>query len=318
MKKTVLIVYSILIVGFALQFSGCSKENQSTSVSEPSIFVKDGRLVFKDLDSYLNHAMWILENQTNRESIANMNKSLGFKSMGEYYFEGMKMIDRKEEFLEYVSRFPNVFHEVEFDNSIIYVPESRMDVLHIINKDGIVQVGNRIVRFTYAKNLELAHGDESKIGLLLLAKDDDISTNEVFVKKSFIENESKDQYAYNTAYFSDDKYRIVGRLWEYNDYFTGSYRIDIETNAQKKTLGVWFGASLTTRSENSAGYYRSCSDCTLYSINSDYQQDTGTTRYTFVWREPGYSADFDYSYCPVAHHGWFRDEKISILRSDAI
>lgn len=313
-----ILVFSILSATI-MSYIGCSKENIADHFKEEqSIYIKDGRLIFKDLDTFKKHADWIGQNQMDTEIIHNKNSSFGFKSMAEIYYEGMELIEDHEAFLDYVELYPNVYHPIEFDNSILYELESCIIVGYIANKEGLIQIGDRIIRITYDYNYEIQDGDESKIELLLKPKDQ-IRGEDIVVKKTLHKvTYTKGQYSYLTDYFSkNSKYRIVGRLWEYSGPAGWTY--DIETNAQKKTLGMWFGSRLTVESSNEAGYfkYNSGDDPVEFPANS--KRATHTSRYSFIWNLAWWQIDFDYSYCPAKHYGTSsKYGTATINRSDAI
>jgi hypothetical protein len=80
----------------------------------------DGRLIFKDVASFMDHQKWLFENQSNPQSIADKNKSLGLKSMTEYYLEIMKLEENDPKFAEYLATYPSVFYKETYDNSTLY------------------------------------------------------------------------------------------------------------------------------------------------------------------------------------------------------
>src|SRR4030042_2908246 len=154
MKKNLFIGFwrfnGIVLLNLLLLFCfSCQKEEPEANlpiVANEGITFHDGRLIFKDVESFMDHQKWLYENQGNPQLIAWKNKSLGLKSMTEYYFEGMKLEETDPLFLSYVDEYPNIFEKVDYDNSTLYMlPHSKL-LCYVANKDGIYQVGDMINR----------------------------------------------------------------------------------------------------------------------------------------------------------------------------
>lgn len=230
---------------------GCTKKEanlQDDLLVVNDITFRDGRLIFKDDSTFINHQNWLLNNQGNRQLIADKNKSLGLKSMTEYYFEGMKLEETDPLFLTYVDKYPNIFNKVVYDNSTLYELPHSMLLCYVANKDGIYQVGDKINRI--AGDCIYQINDESKIDMLFLPKDQ-ISDKDIKIIPS--SSDAKGDWAQRTQYFSGSTFRMVSSLRiRFTEVF---YYYEILTNPQHRVLGIWGRAQLATRSANGDGYY---------------------------------------------------------------
>ena len=262
----------------------------------------------------MNHQKWIFENQGNPQLIADKNKSLGFKSMTEYYLEGMKLEENDPKYLEYVDKYPTVFYKETYDNSTLYLLPHSILVCYVANKDGIFQVGDKINRIVWNYVYEITDGDESKISMLFLPKEE-ISDKEIKITPSR-SVDAKNDYGQRTRYFSNDKYRIVSSLLE-NVYACVWYN-DIQTNPQKKTFGVWLRAQLNTKSANGDGYKNAlnCPICPEWPIYTSCTEGTGLTRHNVSWGD--YQLDMDESYCPAYSRGRLSSEYIYVYWYDML
>ena len=140
--KGVILLSSLILFCFS-----CQKEEPEANlpvVANEGITFRDGRLIFKDYATFIDHQKWIVENKGNHQLIVDKNSSLGLKSMTEYYLEGMKLEENDPNFLAYVDKYPNIFNKEVYDNSTLYLlPHSKL-LCYIANKDGIFQVGDKI------------------------------------------------------------------------------------------------------------------------------------------------------------------------------
>jgi len=283
---------------------------------ENAITLHDGRLIFKDSITFMNHVKWIHENQGNSKEILDKNCSWGFKSMTEYYKEGMKIEEDNPKFIEFINKYPNVFYKVPIENSTIYELPHSIVVCYCANKDGILQIGTRIIRIGWEHIYEIKDGDESKIDMLFLPKDQ-IRDNAISISPSIPKNrisQSKDNlYGSAIVYFSDTKYRIYAKLWEYTLY--GVWWDDAETIAQKKTLGVWFKANLNTRTARNNGYF-ACTGCYPYTIYPDYDENNYESRLNIVFTDT--QIDMEESFCPVYQRGRYNGQYIYAYWADAL
>ncbi len=240
--------------------SSCRKKSINhwliTSPANDGITFHDGRLFFKDVESFMDHQKWLSENQNNPQLLAEKNKALGLNSMTEYYFEGMKLEENDPRFVDYLTEYPSVFNKETYDNSTLYVLPHSIILCYIANEDGIFQVGDHIYRIV--QNYIYRTGDESMIELLFLLKDQ-IPTKDVNISLTRPEPGTKSDLAQRTEYFeNDDRFRIVSSLIEHSitDQYLGTgWYYDIRTNPQKRTLGVGLGAQLNTKAANGNGYW---------------------------------------------------------------
>jgi hypothetical protein len=295
--KGVILLSSLILFCFS-----CQKEEPEANlpvVANEGITFRDGRLIFKDYATFIDHQKWIVENKGNHQLIVDKNSSLGLKSMTEYYLEGMKLEENDPNFLAYVDKYPNIFNKEVYDNSTLYLlPHSKL-LCYIANKDGIFQVGDKINRIVWNYVYEITDGDESKIEMLFLPKDR-ISNMGIKIIPSV--SETKGDYAQRTRYFSNNKYRIVSSLREY--VFAEFWYNEILTNPQKKTLGVWLGAQLNTKSAIGDGYITAlyCPSCPWhYPIYASNDEETGLSLLNYYWGN--YQLDMSESYCPAYSRG---------------
>ena len=115
----------VILLSFLLLFCfSCQKEEPEANlpiVANEIITFRDSRLIFKDVESFMDHQKWLSENQNNPQLIAERNIALGLKSMTEYYLEGMKLDESDPKFVDYVAKYPSVFNKEIYDNSTLYV-----------------------------------------------------------------------------------------------------------------------------------------------------------------------------------------------------
>lgn len=287
-------MFVMAVSSLAMFNSGCEKENlndleQPTSVKKTRVIsddeimkdlpkVKDGRLVFKDSINFANYFYWLIDNQNNTDKIKKINASLGFVCMHEIYDMGIEILNDSENFTcPYIEEHPKVFHTEEIDNSIFQDMQAPDIVGYIANEQGIYQVGNKIYRSTYDYCYCITNGDESKIQTLLNLNDE--KTGDPFISSSptFIKNaQTKSQYSYKTAYFPDEKHRIVARLKTGIVQVLGTTFYEAETDSQKKTLGIWGGWKLDGAWVSwGTGYYTwQYTNGLQYTQGSDYHTET--------------------------------------------
>jgi len=298
--------------------SSCTKNeaihNPNDDIKEnDGITFRDGRLIFKDDTSFRNHEKWLFEHQKDHELIADKNKSLNFKSMTEYYFDGMKLEQDDPLFAKYVESYPNVFCKEIIDGSTIYfLPHSKV-LCYIANKDGFYQIGEQVFRikqnYTYKTN-------ESKLNLLLLPKDqiprEDVKIMSSLPKQDIVKT-NYNEYASFTVHFTiDDNFRVVSSLREFYDYDNNDiiwWHDEIWTTPQHRVLGIWYGAQLNTKAAHGSGYWKqSCAGCTQSPLYPGYLENTGTSGHA-IWFGPWYDLAFSYSYAPAYSRGRLIDGK---------
>jgi hypothetical protein len=292
----------------------CQKEEVNTQISNLSvndgITYRDGRLIFKDDLTFINHQRWLLENQNNPQLIADKNKSLGLKSMTEIYFDGMKLEETDPLFLAYIEKYPNIFNKETYDNSTLYrLPHSTI-LCYSANKDGVYQVGDLIKRITWKYVYQLNASNESKMDLLYLPKD---QISDVDIKIIPSVSETKTGYAQRTRYFSNSNYRIVSSLQSYGEGIILYW--DIQTNPQKKTLGIWGRSQLNTKSAKGTGV-----SVDMYGFGGPIifndNENTGLSSVTIV--SGLYPLDYVLSYCPAYSRGRLDTQYIYVYWPDAI
>jgi hypothetical protein len=297
--------WSICILSLLATFIIISCTKKEANLQEDLLVVNDitfhdGRLIFKDVTSFMNHQKWLYENQGNPQLIADKNKSLGLKSMTEYYLEGIKLEENDPNFLAYVDKYPNIFNKEVYDNSTLYLlPHSKL-LCYIANKDGIFQVGDKIYRIVLNYVYEITDGDESKIEILFLPKDK-ISDKNIKITPSH-SVDAKNDYGQRTRYFSNNKYRIVSSLREF--VAMSVWYNEIQTNPQKKTLGVWLRAQLNTKSAIGDGYITAlnCPSCPWhYPIYASNDEETGLSFNDYYMGD--YQLDMSESHCPAYSRG---------------
>jgi hypothetical protein len=321
---------SIYFFGFLLlsilgSVSSCTKNetitcpNDDTTISDDITF-RDGRLIFKDNTSFRNHEKWLLDNEDKPRLITDKNKSLGFKSMTEYYLDGMKLDQNDPMFVKYVASYPTVFNEATIDSSTIYFLPHSIMLCYVANKDGIYQIGKEVFRLV--QNY-IYRTDESKIDKLFLPKNQ-IPAEDVKIMLSNPKLETKvNDYAQKTVYFNNNNnFRIISTLREYIavDQFNNQHWInEIWTTPQHKVV-FWGLAQLNTKAANGYGYYQeSCPGCPQIPLYPGSLENTGQSGHTLF---AGYSYDllFNYSYVPAYSRGRLIDgptEFIYIKWTDA-
>jgi len=307
-------ILSLFAVFFIISCSKKEADLQDDLLVVNDITFHDGRLIFMDVTSFTDHQKWLIENQSNPQLIANKNKSLGLKSMTEYYLEGMKLEETDLKFAEYVAKYPSVFYEETYDNSTLFLlPHSKL-LCYVANKDGIFQIGDEIYRI--AGNYIYQTRDESMIEMLYLPKDQ-ISDKGIKISLSQPKLAAKNDYGNRTVNFSiNTKFRIVSSLREYTIYDSNTgitfWYDDIITNPQKRTLGVWIRAQLNTKSANDNGYFALCPSCTQYPISAGSDENTGLSQ-DVIYFAPDYQIDMSASYCPAYSRGRLIDGSVQYI-----
>ncbi|MCF8224133.1 MAG: hypothetical protein K9J25_13435 [Bacteroidales bacterium] len=297
----------IVFLSLLLLFmSSCQKEEHEANLpinENEGIVFHEGRLIFKDVETFMAHQKWLSENQNNQHLITERNMALGFKSMSEYYLDGIKLEENDPKFADYVTNYPNIFNKEIYDNSTLYVMPHSIILCYVVNEDGIFQVGDQIYRIV--QNYIYRTGDESKIETLLLPKDQ-IPTKDIEISKTRPELETKSDLAQRTEYFTNDnRFRIVSSVMEYtitDQYLGTAWWYDIRTNPQKRTLGLWFTAQLSTKSANDDGYWYFPGEGVQYQIDAGYDAGTGVTQKNIVTCG-GSPIDLNDSYCQAYSRG---------------
>jgi hypothetical protein len=269
MKKSKFSMLAVLAIASSITFFSCKKEGAGLNVSDSPVIpatsgisAKNGRLVFKDEETFRKHAQWVFENQDKPQEIVAKYKQLGLsKSMMEVSLESDKLNDDTEakNYSNFCKGYPNVFIPVEFENSILYDLQGSPSMAYLATTDGLFQIGNDIHRISYSYYYILKGVDESKIAALISAKGA-ISDPSITVKSTHSQTTRTNGY-YITAYWSNNsKYRIVGES-TYN-YSGGVSQMYVKTTAQKKGwTGIWAQTSdinyvaLELGSQNNPGYF---------------------------------------------------------------
>lgn len=314
----------VLFLLLVFIITSCAKQEAMTQDDLPAfnnISFQNGRLTFKDNTSFMDHQKWLFENQGNPQLIIEKNKSFGLKSMTEYYMEGMRLEEDDPKFSEFVSKYPSIFYKEIFDNSTLYVLPHSIILCYIANEDGIFQVGDQIYRI--AQNCMYRTGDESKIEMLFLPKDQ-ITSKDVKISLTRPGLDVKGDLGQKTVEFNNnDKYRIVSSIMEYtitDPYLGTSWYYDIRTNPQKRTLGAWLRAQLNTKSANGNGSWSFPGEEIQHQISPYNEVNTGVTQSNIVFCG-GSPIDLDTSYCPAFSRGRLIDgvtEYIYINWADAL
>jgi len=185
-------------------------------------------------------------------------------------------------------------------------------VCYCANKDGLFQIGNSIYRLAWKYVYEITDGDETKIQLLYLTKEQ-IKDKSITINPSV--PEIKSYYGSTSRLFSNHSFRIVGRLNEYT--IAGGWWYDAITTPQHKVV-FWFRASLATKTSNNDGYW---SWPYPYDEQHEIQVDstvaTGQTTLNLV-ACGGSPIDGSLSYCPALHRGRLDGQYIYIYWADAL
>ncbi len=204
--------------------------------------VVDGRLVFKDRETFNKYRQWIFENQGTPEKLFEINRTLGFISMREIYEEGLEsLLECNESSNDFVVSHRTVFHASEVDGSIIQDLQAPNLLSYITNEFGVYQIGDRIIRVAYNYYYVISNCNVNLLAVIIDAKRDEVACDKIAVYST--EREEKTQFNYRTAYFSNANKRIVARL--HRTLTDGDYEYEAETNSQQKILTAWLGRQLS-------------------------------------------------------------------------
>lgn len=318
----IVLVNSLLLFSLSCQKEeplGCQKE-EPLGVKNDGIAFRDGRLIFKDDSSFRNHRKWLFKNESNPQLIAEKNKSLGLKSMTEYYLDGMKLDQYDPMFVKYVASYPNVFTKETIDSSTIYfLPHSKI-LCYVANKDGVYQIGEQVFRIV--QNY-VYRTDESKIDKLFLPKDQ-IPLEDVKISLSQPKLETKDNdYASQPLQFTNNNnFRILSVLREHTDMDPAGnvhWTNEIFTYSQHRIVGKWWNAQLNTVTANNYGFFlESCPGSVEGQIDINHSVWTGWSSITFFDGINNCDLLFDYSYCPAFSSGRLDGEYVYVEWADAL
>ncbi|MBN2779384.1 MAG: hypothetical protein JXR36_17265 [Bacteroidales bacterium] len=259
--------------------------------------VVDGRLVFKDEEAFMNYLQWIFENQRNDMKIEDMYNHLGFVPMKDYYDAGMDLLDSNpSEGKEYLKNYPNVFYDVEYDNSIIHEMQASVMFSYVANVEGVFQVGRKINRVSHNYTYTIENGNTDLIGLIC-SSNNEINSHEEIVCESLVSQ--KQQYNYKTMYF-DSQHRLVIRLHEV--YSLGLYEWSAEANTQKYVWKAWVGKRLDGVTVSwPQGYAKVLNTQTVLTIPSaSYSGNQTIRRCFYAYQIP---PDVNESSCTTIHTG---------------
>jgi len=159
-------------LGTFFLFQACKKEtggnfkkgNNSLQTSE-KMTSRNGRLIFKDSLTFINHLVWIFNNQENTKKIIDFNNKKGITSMADIYYRGMN-IDSINEFKSFLELYPYSFFKENIEESEFYELPAPNVLSFIANEYGIYQIGKTIYRITFNHLLKITDGNESLIPIL--------------------------------------------------------------------------------------------------------------------------------------------------------
>lgn len=321
-------VYIYIFLIFSILVS-CEKDDKTslgqttinTKINDQELIeslpkLKDGRMVFENYESYSKYQNWIFENQNNPTKILSLNKQAGFVSLYEIYKQGQEMLNKDvANANEFIKSHPNVFKELEIENSIIQASQVPVIISYFANKDGIYQVGDSIFKISYDYYYIIENGDEAKIQSLIKANTAEIADKSIKVFSTG-KNTKDTQVSYKTKYFSNSNKRIVSRLTY--DYIAGfNYYICI-TNTQKKVLGIWIGYWLDgSWVGNQSGYYYVQGSNTMYNISPTSDGSSSSQEADYAFALSTIPINTSTSICPTYHTGKDGSESITINYTNA-
>lgn len=326
-KQPTLFYKSVLLSLLISFLIGCSEktlnDNSGTKI-EPILdkYMHNGRLVFKDQETYQNHLNWILLNQATPDVIKSFNSGIGLVSMKEIYDAGMELVDNHEDFLAFVEKYPRVFERATYiENSMIFDIEAPVDYAYLANEDGLFQVGKIIYRVSYNYTIEIFDGDETKIPLILVYDGS--------IKDPSIKSEPTSSGAKTQLYYRIDEFPNGDRMVSRHNvvYVDGHYRYSVRTTGQTRVLGIWWQKKLNYIEVSwDDGYYRTCyyspEYCPLlypYFIPGWFFSATNKADLEYIFLTTQYSALFDVSYCLATHKGQLTDGGvIKVRQADAL
>lgn len=321
-KQPTLFYKSVLISLLISFLVGCSEKtfNDNPGMKiEPILdkYMNNGRLVFKDQETYQNHLKWILSNQSTPDVVLRFNSGIGLVSMKEIYDNGMELVDNHDEFLVFVEKYPQVFERATYiENSMIFELEVPITFAYLANEDGLFQVGNVIYRVSYNHTIEIIDGDETKIPLIISYNE---SINDPSIRAKPTSLGAKKQLYYRAQEFSNGD-RMVSRHFEVYQNIQWVY--SVETTGQTRVLGIWWQKKLNYIAVGwEDGYYKVFDDfyppywIPGYPNNSK----TNAANIEYVFMQNQYRAILELSYCLATHKGQLKKNgEILIKQDDAL
>ena len=205
------ILFFILIVS---AFTGCNNEEDVLPAVKDIEVINNGTLLkFKDQATFDNYL-----------SQENINIA-GFTSMYDNFNQAMKeaesYYDREGGYEEFKAKYSTLYFPEEGDDYSAYLPVSNENVAKLLNKDGDVMIGDKVVNmkdvnsYQQLKVLGLTPPDESTQSLLRAL----------------------------TCRTSADIYNKAGdrKMWIKADFTPANNQIHIEVSFRKKgAFGIWY------------------------------------------------------------------------------
>lgn len=279
-KKVCFSMYFLLVVLMA----ACHKEYQKnqSEASEPDFIMSQGMLVFKDENSFMEILKGLYSIQ---DKLDMWERSIpGFVSQRTWFEELAK--DKLPEELSDVDKYKYVYAIVkEGDGALSMERNIYNDVLAtLISKDGFIQIGDLVYRFTYERYY---YTDIGNIEQLFVNKIDvsspDIKEKEIereFIFEDINVSDARGITVGECTTTSDDK-RVKGLIVR-EELFGNN--CNITTKHQKKVLGVWWANSTSLSVSYSGNFVKMFSNCSPapQAFFSGYASESNSSSKTLV------------------------------------
>ncbi len=267
-------LYTVVLLMVSCLFYACSEEEliQSDTVTGNNLKLTSGNKDFKV--KLRNNYLWFNDSATfektlnelqtfSREELDAWEKQLGFTSI-RFLFE--KAVDEDEAYFEKLEAFTEKELEAKFPNGVsphsAYVLKNAnlfrfhdegwfeidipyQNLFKVLNKEGIVRIGDKIKKYSFNAVKIIHDGDESKIELL--------STTDQTNSKNHIQVNKVMWYRKETG---STNAKLIDKSFQVNNCTgeAGRYSVHLSENITHQGLGG--GRFLITHSFNALSYRR--------------------------------------------------------------
>lgn len=295
------IFFGLIVLSFGCSKETIQKDNILPEMGEVTLL--DGRIVFPSEEYFDAHIKWIFENQLNGKAIKSYYSDLGFKSMNDYYREGLAMMDKYEDFIAFVEKYPRVFEPVTYpDGSVLYECEGLKLHAYFANKDGIYQIGDKICRIALNAYYEIANGDASLIPKLFLDPEN-IKEQEIYTEVPSIDSKRTQYYYAINNFTADEEHRLVSRHYKTTVGYPRYYYV--RSTAQKKGLfGIWVQEDISNIHVSwTDGYYYFTSGGPIHYVSAWSATNYNDSDVDILVQMTDLDIDFATSYLYTTHSG---------------
>jgi hypothetical protein len=222
--KSEKMVFLSTLWAVALILSSCEKKDELVTskidlVKDGIYLHKNGFLAFSDNDLFERTVTML--STSDFSQVKKWEDSFNFISMRTLFQQGLEIEEKltgqlknsgsaDKKYSEFVSKNRNVFKSL--DDGVLTANLYRIDLVSLVNKDGIVKVGNVIFQYSYDYLKVIEDGDASKISLLNNITETNRSLK-IFVSK--VSRVPKNTANGRTSFYQRNSFTTIDRENEY-------------------------------------------------------------------------------------------------------